>query len=58
MKDPAELTQSERAAIALAAGCPMVLSWEDQRLVFTTRNPVGIGLINGRYVVVEGRVRA
>ncbi len=40
-KEPSDLTEKERIALAWIAGCQMEFSWRDGKMVFTTLNPVG-----------------
>jgi hypothetical protein len=59
-KDAEELTDAERIALCIAAGCKMDYRTENTpqggyRMVASTSNPVGIVKINGRFHVCERR---
>ena len=56
-KEPEELTNAERIALCIAAGCKMDYRTENTgdryMLVASTVNPVGIVKINGKFQVCE-----
>lgn len=60
-KEAHELTDAERIALCIAAGCKMDYRTEQidgsYRLVATTENPVGIAKINGKFQVYELKAR-
>jgi hypothetical protein len=59
-KEAADLTDGERIALCIAAGCKMDFRMEvkngSPRLVATTVNPIGIVKVEGKFRVYEGQV--
>lgn len=53
--DPSEMKDDQRLAMALLAGCEVIPEWRDQQLFMTTRYPVGIQRVDGKYIVQELR---
>lgn len=40
-KEPSELTDEERICLAMVCGCEMDYSWNGDKFVIRTKNPVG-----------------
>jgi hypothetical protein len=57
MKEPHELTNEERLALAFMAGCEIETAMvpPDFRYVMRTKNPVGFQKIDGRWIIGEAR---
>jgi hypothetical protein len=55
VKDPVHLTDKERLAIAINAGCETVTTVVHDESIITTKHPVSIVLENGKYKVLEHR---
>lgn len=54
-KEPAELTDDERVAIAVMAGCTYEIDWNAQRINIT--NPIGFARIDGKLQIYESVAR-
>lgn len=54
-KEPDELTEDERVAIAVMAGCAYDFDWIEMRL--SIKNPIGFVKINGKLEVRESIAR-
>lgn len=54
-KEPDELNDTERLAIAIAAGCEWEFVWDDQVPVLRTRYPVGLQKVDGQWRLAEYR---
>lgn len=53
MPEPADMTEQEKLAVAIAAGCEIETEWTGDRVVVRTKRKIGIVKINGRYRVYE-----
>jgi hypothetical protein len=56
-KEPHELTNEERLALAFMAGCEIetVMEPPDFRCVARAKNPIGFQKIDGRWIISEKR---
>lgn len=58
-KEPADLTDQERISLCIASGCEMDYRMENAadgyRMVATTKNPIGIVKVGGKFIVYENR---
>ena len=59
MKNPNELTDSEKLAICIAAGCQIKTetNLSEGKIIMETVNPVSITLVDGEYRVSEMKGR-
>jgi len=57
-KEPEDLSEFERVAIAFMAGCKIRTREENGLLRLTTENPIGITKIKGKFLVAERKLNS
>lgn len=54
-KELSDLTERDKIALCIAAGCEMDYRLDGNKYVATTLRPVGFAKINGKFIVYESK---